>query len=93
MDEDIKVEILRGIHENLVLVNTRLARVEQENLVLLDSRLTRLEQEDMACVLLDSRLTRIEDMVREMTSAMAHIAGRLDSIEDRLGRLEKERMP
>ena len=36
---------------------------------------------------------RVEDMVRGLPSIMAGIAGRLEGIEDRLGRIERESTP
>ena len=61
---------------------------ETDNLVLEQLRAIRTEQDAQA-----ARLTRIEDMVPGLSSIMAGIAGRLEGIEDRLARLERERTP
>ena len=61
---------------------------ETDNLVLEQLRAIRAGQDAQA-----ARLTRIEDMVRGLSSIMVGIAGRLEGIEDRLARLERERTP
>ena len=61
---------------------------ETDNLVLEQLRAIRAGQDAQA-----ARLMRIEDIVRGLSSIMVGIAGRLEGIEDRLARLERERTP